>query len=120
MTTTTTRPTQDALFDEPELNEALAAFATLANKISDAAANYITRANKEFNSKNPTIHGRNVFILNETVREAKKAVQVADRINLMLRHGPYAPPSHPETSVKGEPEMIDVQIIDDQVEEQTA
>ena len=72
MTTTTTRPTQDALFDEPELNEALAAFATLANKISDAAANYITRANKEFNSENPTIHGRNVFILNETVREAKR------------------------------------------------
>lgn len=86
-TTTLNRAAQDELFTDDELSINLAAFVPLANKITDAGANYIDKVMKLLNDDKRALTVSELGHLQRTVTVAKQAVQLGDTINRLLRAG---------------------------------
>lgn len=86
-TTTLNRVAQDELFPDNELSTNLAAFVPLANKITDAAANYIDKAVKLLADDKRIVTVSEIHHLQRTITIAKQAVQLGDQVNRLLRAG---------------------------------
>ena len=86
MTTTQKRAAQATLFPDSEISTNLAAFVPLANKITDAAANYIDKAVKLLGDDKRAVTVDELEHLQRSIRIAKHAVMLGDQINHLLRH----------------------------------
>ena len=90
MTTSTTPETSSDIVQYPfdsmaEINVELSEFVPLTNKITDAAANLIAKADKRLHDDKNTIYGANRERLYTAILAAKQIVKISDDMNQRLR-----------------------------------
>lgn len=90
MTTSTTPETSSDIVQYPfdsmaEINVELSEFVPLANKITDAAANLIAKADKRLHDDKHPIYCANYDRLCTAIRMAKQIVKISDDLNQRLR-----------------------------------
>lgn len=87
MEITTREVAQQLMLDGvDEINVDLSEFVPLVNKIADAAANFVTKADKRLNDeKNPLYGNGNRHRLRTGIIAAKQIVRISDGMNRQLR-----------------------------------
>lgn len=68
-----------------EINVDLSEFVPLVNKIADAAANFITKADKRLHDEKNPLYGDNSHRLHTGIIAAKQIIRISDGMNRQLR-----------------------------------